>query len=86
LITLRKTENYQVRGFLIAEAMGRLLAKKTSSCYTVLKANIDVLISYLLSNEEALQVSQEANDAPNNRMSTIANQNNNHMTPSKRKR
>jgi len=51
LSTLRRRENSQVRGFLMAEAMGRHFADKPSSCYTVLKANADVLVSYLSSDE-----------------------------------
>jgi len=47
MITLRKKENYQVRSFLVAEAVGTRFAKKPSSCYTVIKANVDVLVAYL---------------------------------------
>jgi len=44
-----KNENYEVRGFLVSEAVGTRFAENPSSCYTMLKANVDVLISCLLS-------------------------------------
>jgi len=37
---------------LVAEAVGRRFANKPSSCYTVLKANVDALVAYLSSDEE----------------------------------
>jgi len=46
---LRERANYQMRGFLVSEAVGTRFAGKVSSCYTVLKANVDVLVSYLSS-------------------------------------
>jgi len=36
---------------------------KPSSSYTVLKANVDVLVAYLTSDQNAQQVVQEALDA-----------------------
>jgi len=64
LTILKRKENYQVRGFLVAEAVGRRFAKKPSSSYTVLKANVDVLVSYYLSSDGKKQVVQKAIDAP----------------------
>jgi len=91
LTIFKRKENYQVRGFLVAEAVGRLFAKKPSSCYTVLKANVDVLISYLTSDENAQQqVLREAVDASEtviyNPLSTTANKQEKRQTPFKRKR
>jgi len=63
LAILKIKENYQVHGFLVAEAVGRQLAKKPSCCYTVLKVNVDVLVAYLTSNENAQQVVSQAADA-----------------------
>jgi len=51
LKTLRERGNYQVRGFLVAEAVGTRFAGKFSSCYTIVKANVDVLVSYLSSRD-----------------------------------
>jgi len=49
---LKERENYEVRGFLVSEAIGALFATKVSSCYTMLKANADVLVSFLPSYNE----------------------------------
>jgi len=49
LETLKNKENYEVRGFLVSEALGTRFAENPSSCYTMLKVNVDVLISCLLS-------------------------------------
>jgi len=49
LKTLRERGNYQEPGFLVAEAVGTWFAGKVSSCYTIIKSNVDVLISYLSS-------------------------------------
>jgi len=51
LKTFKERGNYQERGFLVAEAVGTLFASKVSSCYTILKANVDVLVSYLSSRQ-----------------------------------
>jgi len=48
-----KRENYEVRGFLVSEAIGTRFATKVSSSYTMLKANVDVLVSFLSSYNEA---------------------------------
>jgi len=47
----------------VAEAIGSRFAMKPSSSYTVLKVNVDVLIAYLTSDQNAQQVIQEALDA-----------------------
>ncbi len=91
LKTLRRRENTKVRGFLVAEAIGRQFANKPSSCYTVLKANVDVLVSYLPSDERAQQIVRDAIDdarkkVVQNRTSTTANKQSKRATPSKRKR
>jgi len=49
LRTLKEKANYEVRGFLVAEAVGTRFAGDLSSCYTMLKANVDILVSYLSS-------------------------------------
>jgi len=46
---LKERESYQVRGFLVAEAVGTRFPTKVSICYIILQANMDVLVSYLLS-------------------------------------
>jgi len=51
LKTLRERGNYQVRGFLVAEAVGTRFAGNISSCYTIVQANVDVLVSYLSSRD-----------------------------------
>jgi len=51
LKTFKERGNYQERGFLVAEAVGTRFAKKVSSCYTILKSNVDVLVSYLSSRQ-----------------------------------
>jgi len=90
LITLRRRENSHVRGFLVAEAIATRSTKKFSSCYTVLKANVDVLVSYLSSDEKALHVVRREIDAPkkvvHNLLSRTANKQNKRTTPFKRKR
>jgi len=89
LTRLKKDENCQVRGFLVAEVIGRRFAQKPSSCYTVLKANVDVLVSYYHSSDENVQeVLRDAVDAPEIVIhdSTTANKQIKCTTPSKRKR
>jgi len=90
LIALRKKENDQVRGFLVAEAIGTRFAQKPSSCYTVLKANVDVLVSYLSWDAKAQEVFREAiDDAPESvqmPMSTTPNNLNKQKPLSKGKR
>jgi len=49
LRSLKVNGNDKVRGFLVAEAVGTRFARDLSSCYTLLKANVDVLVSYLSS-------------------------------------
>ncbi len=49
LRTLKEKANYEVGGFLVAEAVGTRFAGDLSSCYTMLKANVDILVSYLSS-------------------------------------
>jgi len=49
LKTLKEREKYEVRGCLVSEAVGTGFAENVSSCYTVLKANLDVLVSSLSS-------------------------------------
>jgi len=44
---LKERENYEVHGFLVLEAIGARFATKVSGCYTMLKANADVLVSFL---------------------------------------
>jgi len=51
LKTLKDRGNYKERGFLVAEAVGTRFATKVSCCYTILKANVDVLVSYLSSTD-----------------------------------
>jgi len=53
---LKERENYEVRGFLVSEAIGTKLAGKVSGCYTMLKANVDVLVSFLSSRNGAQEV------------------------------
>ncbi len=90
LIALKGKENYQVRGFLVAEAVGRQYATKPSSCYRILKENVDVLVSYLSSDDRAQQIVREAIDAPTkvvrNPTSATAEKQNKRTTPAKRKR
>jgi len=64
LAILKRKGNYRVRSFLVAEAVGRRFAQKPSRCYTVLKANVDVLVAYLTSDGNTQQVVPEAVDAP----------------------
>jgi len=49
LKSFKQRGNYKVRGFLVAEAVGTRYATKVSSCYTMLRMNMDVLVSYLSS-------------------------------------
>jgi len=90
LTILKRKENYQVRGFLVAEAVGRQFANKPSCCYTVLKANVDVLVAYLASDEKAQQVVSEAVHASEtvmyNPLSTTGEKQDKRQTPSNRKR
>jgi len=51
LKTFKERGNYQMRGFLVAEAVGTRFAGKVASCYTILKSNVDVLVSYLSSRQ-----------------------------------
>ncbi len=51
LKAFKERGNYQERGFLVAEAVGTRFASKVSSCYTILKANVDVLVTYLSSRQ-----------------------------------
>jgi len=46
---LKTRANDKEGGFLVAEAIGTRFATKPSSCYTILKVNVDVLVSYLSS-------------------------------------
>jgi len=64
LKTLKGNADYKVRGFLVAEAIGSRFSKKPSSCYTMLKANVDVLVSYLSSDEKAQHIIPEAINVP----------------------
>jgi len=86
LTILKRRENYQVRGFLVAEAVGSRFAKKPSSCYTVLKANVDVIVSYLTSDQNAQHVVQEALDTSETvayiPLSATAQKQNKRTTPS----
>jgi len=87
---LKGTVNNKVRGFLVAELIGRWSCNKPSSCYTVLKANVDVLVSCLSSDEKAQQVvvPETINAPKQSRKSTLrtACQQNKQKTPAKRKR
>jgi len=81
--------NIKVRGFLVAEVIGRRFCKKPSGCYAVLKANVDVLVSYFLSDEKARQVVPEAINPPkqvHKSTSRTACQHNKRRTHAKRKR
>jgi len=49
LKTLKERGNDKERGFLVAEAVGTRSATKVSSCYPILKANMDVLVSCISS-------------------------------------
>jgi len=49
LKTVKERENYEMHSFLVSEAIGSWFATKVSSCYTMLKANVDVLICFLSS-------------------------------------
>jgi len=53
---LKERENYEVRGFLVSEAVGTRFAGKVSHCYTMIKGNMDVLVSFLSSHNEAQEV------------------------------
>jgi len=46
-----ETVSYGERGFLMSEAVGRQYATNLSSCYTIVKANMDVLVSYNISRQ-----------------------------------
>jgi len=50
---LKEMENYKVHGFLVSEALGTWYATKVSSCYRILKENVDVLVSFLSSDNES---------------------------------
>jgi len=56
LKTLKESENYEVRSFLVSEAIGTRFAGKVSSCYTMLKGNMDVFVSFLSSRNGAQEV------------------------------
>jgi len=50
---LKERENNEVCSFLVLEAIGTWFVIKISSCYTMLKLNADVLVSFLSPYNEA---------------------------------